>query len=89
MKRSAGLCLVLFTGCAIAPVDSVPRRGATQVELPNSTTPAIRIGVEYLPPDTKSIAWNAATQAYDGTLIDDGETVLKECHSVCRGGSVG
>ena len=71
MKRSAGLCLVLFTGCAIAPVDSVPRRGSTQVELPNSTTPAIRIGVEYLPPDTKSIAWNAATPAWRPSLAGE------------------
>ena len=68
MKRSAGLCLILFTGCAIAPVDSVPRRGSTKVELPATTTPTIRIGVEYLPPDTESIAWEGSTPAWRTSL---------------------
>lgn len=76
MKRSAGFCLVLFTGCTIAPVDSVPRRGSTRVELPASQTPTIRIGVEYLPPDTASVGWTAAMPELHSSLQGRSQQIL-------------
>lgn len=76
MKRSAGFCLVLLTGCVIAPVDSIPRRGSTQVELPASQTPTIRIGVEYLPPDTDRVGWSAATPKWRSTVHGRAQQIL-------------
>lgn len=68
MKYPAGLCLILFTGCSVAPVDSIPRQGSARFELPSCQTPIIRIGVEYLPPGTDDEGWNTSIPDWRASL---------------------
>lgn len=70
MKTLAGLSLALVTGCTMVPVQRDSERPTSSVPLPSSGATMVRVGVEYLPPDSEL----AETADYHATGSDEDRT---------------